>query len=479
MSDDLEAAAARIDAAITPDTERWVREFQPAADGTLDAPPDLEPRYGEIGLADRFAERAQGMFRWSCGMDWMLNRGDHWERDLQLKRYTLAQEVCTEAAQGLGERAADRISTAKTANAILTLARPAPGISTVVDEWDAHPMLLNTPAGVIDLRTGQEVPRAGLLFTQVTAVAPEPTPTPRWEQFLAEVFDHDLQLVEFVQRMAGYLLTGSTVEQKLFFLFGTGANGKSVFLDVLRSVCGAYAHNLPTEALMVSRHEQHPTVLASLQGKRLAISGEVEENARWAESRIKSLTGDETLTARYMRMDYFTFRLTHKHVIAGNFKPRLQGDDLAMVRRLVLIPFAQRFEGTRRDSSLPERLKAEYPGILAWAIEGARKWAASGLAIPPTVTQASQDYMSEQNDMEQWIADCCVRLPQAVAATSVLYRSFAKWKEANGEHAPSVRSFSQRLERMFKRVRTAHVRGFAGLTIAQPEPADEPAYWDR
>jgi putative DNA primase/helicase len=209
-------------------------------------------------------------------------------------------------------------------------------------------------------------------------------------------------------------------------------------------------------------------MLASLHGKRLAVSSEIEESAHWAEARIKSMTGDETMTARYMRQDFFTFRVSHKHVIAGNFKPRLKGDDFAMVRRMVLVPFSQRFEGARRDNNLPEKLKAEYPGIMAWFIEGARKWAASGLAIPAAITEASQEYMAEQDDIGLWVASCCEKVKGARELATALFTSFEAWKRSNGEHAGSGKTFSQRLERIYDKKRVTKGMEFIGLRLVNP-----------
>lgn len=428
---------------------------------------DIDLPFGsEQALADDLAMRASGLLRWTPGLDWMMNHGTHWERDDLLRRFTLAKDVCKHAAADIDNpRVAAKICAANTVSAMLTLARSNDGIVTPVAEWDKHPMVLNTPGEAIDLETGKAVSRDGLLFTQVTAVAPTNAPTPVWDKFISEVFDGDLEMVEFMQRLGGYSLTGSIKEQKLFFLHGCGANGKSVFLDVLRALAGKYAHNLPSEALMTSRNEGHPTMFASLHGKRLAISSEIEESAHWAESRIKSMTGDETMTARYMQKDFFTFRVSHKHLIAGNFKPRLKGDDYAMARRMVLVPFAQKFEGARRDNNLPEKLKAEYGGILAWFIEGARKWAESGLATPESVATASKEYMSENNDLDLWLADCCTQSRDATAPSGDLYRSFSDWKERQGEHAPSNKSFSQRLERMFTKRRSNRGIEFFGLRV--------------
>ena len=425
------------------------------------------PLGSEQALAEELSLQASGILRWSPGLDWMINCDTHWERDELLERFNLAKEVCRHAANNyrVDDKLAMRICASSTVSAILTLTRSSEGIVTPVLEWDKLLMVLNTPSDAFDLETGRVVSREGLLFTQVTGIAPSKMPTPVWDKFILEVFDNDLEMVEFMQRLGGYALTGSIAEQKLFFLHGCGANGKSVFLDVLRNVSGKYSHNLPSEALMTMRNEGHPTLFASLHGKRLAISSEIEDSAHWAESRIKSMTGDETMTARFMQKDFFTFRVTHKHLIAGNFKPRLKGDDFAMARRMVLVPFMQTFEGTRRDNNLPDKLKAEYPGILSWFIEGARKWASGGLAIPESVVSASQNYMNENNDLDLWIADCCSKTPAASARSTDLYSSFSQWKERNGERAASAKSFSQRLERMFEKKRTNRGQEFQGLQV--------------
>jgi len=441
-------------------------------------PADVDglPFGSEQALADALAHRAAGLLRWTPGLDWMVNKGTHWERDLHLTRYTLARDVCRDAAADAG-KLAGKICSASTSSSIVNLARPAPGVVTPVDEWDKFPMVLNTPGEAIDLATGQAVSRDGLLFTQVSGVAPAKMPTPVWDKFIHEVFGGDLEMVEFMQRMGGYCLSGSVAEQKLFFLHGSGANGKSVFLEVLRALCGKYGHNLPSEALMTSRNEGHATTYAALHSKRLAISSEIEESAHWAEARIKSLTGDKTMTARFMRQDGFEFNITHKHLIAGNFKPRLKGDDQAIVRRMVLIPFAQTFEGSRRDNQLADKLVAEYGGILSWFIEGARKWAATGLAIPASVSTASKDYMAENNDLDLWLSECCLEGQEKSSTSSSLYQSFAMWKKRNGEFAPSSKSFSQRLERTHTKRKTKEGMVFSGLVVVNDFAfvAQEPA----
>lgn len=281
--------------------------------------------------------------------------------------------------------------------------------------------------------------------------------------------------------MGGYAMTGCKTEQKLFYLYGSGANGKSVFLEVLENIAGAYAHNLPSEALMTSKHERHPTTFAALQSKRLAISSEIEDGAHWAESKIKSLTGDATMTAHFMRQDEFTFPITHKHILAGNFKPRLKGDDPAVVRRMVLVPFNQTFSGARRDDRLAEKLRAEYPGILQWFIDGARKWSESGLQIPAAVLHSSSEYMAEQNDIAMWLDDACEIGVMFEDSVANLYTSYKYWKDIQGEKAQSSKSWGDRLlaaNSMFKRVPRlagARDRGFVGLTLRRGGNVSLPA----
>lgn len=436
------------------------------------------PMESDIWLSALFAKRFAGELRWSAGLDWMLNLGTHWTRDEQAVRLTRAKAMCAQISRAatIANDTRRSIASAKTVGAVLTLAKAESGISTPADAWDRDPMVLNTPAGPFDLETGKPVAlRTDLdLYTQVTSVAPDAAMRmPNWLRFVSEIFNNDLEMVEFMQRLAGYCLTGDRREQKLPFFWGVGSNGKSVFLDLLLSIMGSYALNLPSEALMRQQHPAHPTELAQLRGKRLAVSSELEDGTYWAESRIKALTGDATLTARFMRQDFFEFRQTQKHIVSGNFKPRLKGDDPAIARRMVLVPFNERFTGTRCDPLLPKKLEAEHSGILAWAIAGARKWARDGLLIPQSVRDASAEYLNANDDICLWVEECCVTGPLHRTPTATLYKSFSDWKGANGERAQSVNPWSARMAQRFKQYRTMHGRGFEGLALRD---LSEPAY---
>ncbi len=404
--------------------------------------------YGsEDFLANQFERAVQGLLRWHEGHGWMHKKAHHWEPN-EGAAFRAMREVCRVAAQdSQAGKHARTLGSYQTKVAALNIARRLPTLETKSREWDAQTMLLCTPGGVYDLATGLIAENEAHLLTQVTEVAPSDMPTPVWDKFIHSVFGGNHGMVEFIQQMGGYCLTGSAKEQLFFYLYGSGANGKSVLLQVLRGILGGYAHNLPPEALMQSRNERHPTTLAKLQGKRLAISSEVDASAKWNEGRLKALTGDATFTARFMNKDEFEFQITHKHLFAGNYKPKLRGDDKALARRVVLVPFTRVFEGAERDEQLPEKLIAEYPGILKWFMEGARKWAAAPkLVLPKELEDARTEYMAENNDLQLWIDECCELVPGAKAGVSDLHAQYAQWSRSHGGGGLDIAQFSDALK---------------------------------
>lgn len=401
----------------------------------------------EDALALKFVSDYGASFRWTPGLEWMHDAGPVWERDDKLKRFDCMRAIVRAAAGRSADSDRKRLESNKTVNGAAQLARSDPRIVLPADSWDADPFVLNTPGGVVDLRTGQLRQRTTTdYFTQCAQTTPDgDTGCPIWLRFLDDVFTHDAEMIEFVQRLSGYCLTGDRREQKIFFAHGVGSNGKSTFFDLLAWIMGSYALKLPPGVLMQQRNENHPTELAQLRGKRFAISSELEEGSFWAESRIKELTGDEKLSARFMRGDFFEFQMTQKHLVVGNYKPRLRGGDAALARRFVLIPFRAKFEGERRDAALPQKLRSEAPGILAWAIDGAAKWYESGLVIPASVTGASAEYMQSNDDVLEWIDECCERRGDCENKAGDLYESFASWLKARGQHACSMRVWADRL----------------------------------
>jgi putative DNA primase/helicase len=435
----------------------------------------IPPEFSDDSLALEFVAQFGAGLRWSPGLGWMHDEGTHWKRDDHLIRFDLARKTARTVAMLADAKIRKPITSAKTVNALLFLAQSDPAIVVPAAQWDNDPLMLNTPDGLVDLRTGKTHQRNRQQYlTQLCRVSPDAgQKTEHWLRFVSQVFVDDADTIEFVQRMCGYCLSGDRREQKLFFAHGQGSNGKSTLLDILMWMMGTYALKLPTTALMASRNERHPTELAQLHGKRLAVSNELEEGSFWAEARIKELTGDETLTARFMRQDNFTFTMSHKHLIAGNHKPRLKGGDPAMARRMVLVPFLQKFEGAAKDAKLPEKLKAEAPGIMAWVIEGARKWYADGLAIPGSVEDASRDYMAEHDDIAMWIEECCKADAGTHARSSDLYASFRRWKQSRGEHEPSQTVWGEKMTLVpgLRKVKMAGIMTLKGIDLNATEKA--------
>jgi putative DNA primase/helicase len=323
----------------------------------------------------------------------------------------------------------------------------------------------------IELRTGiTRPPRREDYCTKSTAVAPGGD-CPRWRQFLEEITAGDAELQAYLQHMAGYCLTGLTTEHALFFCYGTGANGKSVFINTLVGIWGDYAVTAPMETFVASKVDHHPTDLASLRGARLVVASETEAGRRWAESKIKMLTGGEKVSARFMRQDFFEFVPRFKLLIAGNHKPSLRSVDEAIRRRLHLIPFNVTIPEGQRDPQLYDKLKAEWPGILQWAVDGCLEWQRIGLALPAAVRDATAAYLASEDAIANWIDDCCDRDPLAVTPRSALFESFKRWADGTGEYAGRQRDFFNLLEsRGFKPGYTRdHRRAFRGLLLKPAE----------
>ena len=286
----------------------------------------------------------------------------------------------------------------------------------------------------------------------------------------------DEELIAYLQRALGYAVTGLTREHALFFAYGTGANGKSVLLSTIAGILGDYHRTAPMETFIASNGERHPTDLAGLRGARFVTAAETEHGRRWAEARIKQMTGGDTISARFVRQDFFEFRPTFKIFIAGNHTPSLNGVDEAIRRRFHLVPFRVTIPVAERDAELPEKLKAEWPGILYWLIEGALEWQRKGLQPPKAVTQATEDYLSAEDAVGAWIAERCTVDPDAWSSSAALFGSWSAWAHWAGEPTGPQKSLIQNLiSRGFSPMRKNSARGLKGLRLAEtpmPAPAE-------
>ena len=433
-------------------------------------PPDTAPAFSEEALALLFAQRHAAERRYvSAWNKWFSFDGKQWTVDETRETWSLARKLCREASSGVNKlREAKSIANAKTRAAVVSLAGEDRRLAATVDQWDADPWLLNTPGGVIDLRTGERRDHcAEDYMTKITAVAPNAScPTPLLSKFLDRVTDGDKKLQAYLARVTGYSLTGVTTEHAMFFLHGDGANGKSVFMNTIACILGDYHRTAPIEVFTATNNEQHPTELAMLRGARLVTATETEEGRRWAESRIKTLTGGDRIAARFMRQDFFEYTPQFKLMISGNHKPGLRSVDEAIRRRLNLVPFDVTIPEAERDKELTGKLKAEGPGVLAWMIAGCLEWQRIGLAPPKIVTEATDAYLEDEDTIKLWVDEVCLQGEQYWTPTNQLFASWQDWAEARGEYVIPSRRFVQRLEALgFERHRPNQVRGFRGLGL--------------
>jgi putative DNA primase/helicase len=324
----------------------------------------------------------------------------------------------------------------------------------------------------IELSTGIErdtIPEDYCTKIAGCELAPPDTPCPMWLAFLKTIMNGDLDLIDYLQRVCGYCMTGFIKEHAMFFLYGTGANGKSVFINTLRGILGTYHTTAPIETFTVAHSTQHPADLAGLMGARLVTAVETKEGRTWAESKLKAITGGDEISARFMRQDFFHFTPTFKLMIAGNHKPRLRSVDEAMRRRFHLIPFAVTIPSEKRDKDLAEKLKTEWPAILRWMVDGCLKWQEIGLSPPQAVIDATAAYLETEDTIATWIEERCECGKSYRDTSGNLYASWKSWAELNGEFVGSQKAFSEKLQAREGIEKTTigakKTRGYCGIWV--------------
>lgn len=446
----------------------------------IDVPAEIvDEHLTDLGNARRYVALHRDKVRYVPNIGWHVWTGTHWQRDEAGRALELAgavpkalyvaalHEPEKDAREKMLAWALSSESKARL-EAMVALAAVQSELVVPASALDRDPFALNVRNGTIDLRTGELRPhRQEDLITRVAPVEFDPdAKAPRWEQFLREIMAGNERLIRFLKRAVGYSLTASVQERVLFILWGSGANGKSVFLKTLLLLLGPYGKPTDPELLLVKRGEAHPTNIADLFGTRYAVTLETEQGRRMAITLVKWLTGGDKLKARFMRQDFFEFEPTFKLWIGTNHKPVVRGTDRAIWDRIRLIPFTVRFENPDepppgvepgdprylwQDKTLPAKLAAELPGILNWAIEGCLEWQREGLGVPSEVSQATAQYREEMDTLAGFIDECCLVSPTAKVKAADLYAAYARWADTGGEYQLSRSELLKRLgERGFE-----------------------------
>jgi len=438
----------------------------------------------DAGNAELFARIYEERLRFDHQRKRWLNWNKHWwepdgdglvnrlakecsrARHLAALNITDNQELReAEAKWALQSEAAHRLAST------IKLARSEHPLAETGGNWDLDSMLLGVANGVVNLSTGKlrdGMPEDRITMHSRIAVDPK-ADCPRWIRFLEEIFGGDTELISFVQRATGYSLTGATREQCLFCCYGVGANGKSTFLESVRHISGNYAYTLPFSAFELSGRSSIPNDVAALVGKRFVTAVETNESVRLNEARIKALTGEDNLSARFLYGEYFNFYTSSKFWLAFNHKPIVNDDSNAFWRRIRLIPFLAQFPKGKADDKLSEKLRAEGPGILNWAIHGCLEWRRDGLGMPSSVANATRVYREESDPIEKFLGDCCLTEPATWTSSKTLYKKYCDWTDDDGTFAQmNQKYFSQRLQtRGFKREQRGknRTRGWVGIGL--------------
>jgi putative DNA primase/helicase len=424
--------------------------------------PAVSAPFSDHALASRFANEEQDVRYDSIQGKWYVwevieggpesddkTYGARWKEDEALAMQYMQGFLHRMAMECGDDREAKQIrSEHKRREVQFAAGRLAPMLVNTEDYWDTDPMLLNTPKGTVDLRTGKmRKARREDYCTKMTAVAPDSKQSiAQFHKFKDKILDKER--LAYLQRAGGYMLTGKTGAHAFFFFYGTGRNGKSVTVDLLTGIMGDYAKTAPMTTFMSTHNPEHTTDLARLRGARLVAASEINEGERWNEARLASMTGGDRIAARFMRQDFFEYKPQYKLIISGNHKPQFRNVGPAMRDRIQLVPFEVYIPPEKRIKDLDEKLRewGEWPGILQWFIEGCLAYLKQDLTPPEVVTEATRNYMDDQDILMRWKKDRTVDDPNGKVPPKPLYDDYLIWSQQAGEHLKlSLKQFSQRL----------------------------------
>jgi len=405
---------------------------------------DMPPEFSEDSLAEDFTKRYRKTMAycgsWKTWLHWQDNR---WQIDDTHLAVDLARRVCRDAANLVLDRAdftdtkgktiANQISTRRCFGAVEGIARSDRRHIVRPSHFDADPWIINTPDGVVNLQTGRmrKAKRTDWCI-KTTRVGPSSKGCPVWIDSLKDSTRGDASMQSYLQRIAGYCLTGSIAEQKFFFIYGQGGSGKGTFLNMLMWLLDTYARKANMDTFTEQKFTKHASEIAYFQGSRLVVAAETNVGQRWNEARIKEMTGGDPITANLMHKDPFTFFPNFKLLFMGNHKPHLKNVDAAIKRRMFLIPFENEIPEAKQDLTLFSRLQEESAGILSWAIDGCTEWQNCGLNPPAKVIATTADYFEAEDKIGQFLEECCTVSNNSRVTTTRLFERYVQWADGMG-----------------------------------------------
>lgn len=461
-----------------------------------------DPHYTDLGNCYRLVRRHGENIRYvSVWKKWLIWMGTYWQIDNNGAVERLAKDTVLKIPQeGIEEldrlaRIVDEAERDKTQKkiteilgwgkkseadnrlgAMINLAKSELQIALAPEDFDTDPFLLGVKNGVIDLRAGRLIePRRDQYITKNSRIDYQPgAKAPIWEKFLERI-QPDPAVRAFMRRWCGYCLTGDTSEQCFTIFYGTGNNGKTTLVDTLMHILGTWARQADFKTFVMKDRDAASNDLARLFGTRLVTATESQENTRLDEAVIKSLTGGDRITARYLYSEFFEYTPSFKIILSSNHKPQIRGTDEGIWRRIRLVPFLVTIPDEEKDPHLKKKLFVEAPGILNWMLDGCREWQQIGLGMPAAIQIATGEYRESSDLIGRWISERCILTSRAEGTIKNLYGDFCSWTEEEGIDRPPIkRKFSEALfEKGFKKVRIGHksLAGFYGIGLIA-DPAD-------
>jgi putative DNA primase/helicase len=474
---------------VKPAQQKRQRPQLVSVDGNTALAPEAEAEPAPIALSETaFAQHFADIHgeNWRCVRAWgkWFNwDGEAWMEDRTDSRVEPMRQLFVEAqdqeeARTLTPSSKRALLGRKTPiYSALILAGTDKRIRAEPEIWDADPWALGVPSGVVDLQTGKLVESAREQHvTMRCSVAPARGEPTLWLQMLSQWMGGDADVIGFLRRYLGYSLCGDSREQCMAFFYGQAQSGKGTILRAISGILGSphdgtsnkfrsYHYEAPISTFMESRNDRHTTELAAFYKKRLITSEEPSAGAKWDEGKLKWITGGSQITARFISQDNFSFSMTGKIIVAANHRPRLATTDKAIRRRMMVIPFEHPVADEDRDNQLDAKLRAEWPQILHWLIEGCLEWQDAGLGLPERIADSTDQYLELEDTMGSWLDECCERERDSDGAA--LYRNYRDWCEKQGDHPFSRRAWTNALlERGFQtRKGTGGMRMMKGLNL--------------